>query len=141
MQRNKSEIVISHELQEWTSGGGQWGWLIVMAIGSAVHPVDLRNAECRPKTRADGVLGHRARKIGGAKPCRQREPRDRFEFVIDKEGCDAACWMLRVAEPIAAVESRSQQFVIALVETVHPQLQVVLRLVRAETDLAPTVSR
>src|SRR5215471_230696 len=80
--------------------------------------------------------------MSGAHPGRKREPGKRFEFVIEKESCEAAGGALTAGDrrsTAAVVEDCAEKFVILLIEGVDSRLKVVSRNVETEARLSPGV--
>src|SRR5487761_232598 len=57
-QRNEAQVLAGNESQQGSRRGQQWRRLIEMAVESAKHPIQARNAYRRPNPWACGVLGN-----------------------------------------------------------------------------------
>ena len=67
--------------------------------------------------------------MGGTDASGNSQPRERFEFVIEKKSCKTAGGMLTVGKRriAAVVKDRTEEFALLLVEAVQAQLKVVAR--------------
>src|SRR6202007_3054161 len=79
----------------------------------------------------------------GANAGRKREPGKRLELVVEKDGCQAAAWVLAVDERACAavIENRAEQFIVLLIESVKARLKTVSRHIGTEAYLSASVGR
>ena len=142
VERDESQIVAVRQLQQRARSGDERRRLIVVAIGSAEGPIKVRHIERNAEARANRALDDVAGKVSGTKASGERQPGERFEFVIEEERCHAAGEILGVREgrvAAAVMENRFQHLIVLLVEAVDTHLQIVLRFIGAETYLAAAV--
>src|SRR5579871_4700024 len=118
-----------------------------MTVECPKRPVQLGNVERSPKPRADRVLRDPAREMRWPHPGRERQPRYWLELVIHKERRQRSTRRLRIEKwrPAAirkiwisirrTVKQDSQLLIVVLMESVKPNLQIVLRKTGTQTDL------
>ena len=133
----ESATISAAEIDDGAGDGNQWRRLIVVAVKGAERPVEAGHVQGNAKARTNRVLSDSSGKVGGTDASGNSQPRERFEFVIEKKSCKTAGGMLTVGKRriAAVVEDRTEEFAVLLVEAVQAQLKVVSRHIGIEGDL------
>src|SRR5579864_7530576 len=90
IQSNEIQIIASGKLQQRTGSGDQRGRLIVLTVGGADSPIQLGNVQSCSETRADRVLSDVSGEMSRTQACRQGEPGNGLELIVDEQSCQAA---------------------------------------------------
>src|SRR6266851_1742451 len=154
VEGDESAIIFGAQLQQRPGCGQQRRRLIVVAVKRAESPAQARNRDCGPEARADRVFRDAAaRKMRGAEAGGEGQPGERFEFVVEEEGCQTAGSGLRIGERwtstirgigIAvsrAIEENAQTLIVILMESVKANLEIVPVEVCGKACLTPRIGR
>src|ERR1700722_17363351 len=103
----------------------------------------MRNVHRDAEARANGIFRDVSGEMRGAQAGGNRQPGERFEFVIEKKSIQAPRRMFGVSERrvAAIVEDDAEELGVLLVEAVQARLEIIFRDVCAKAHLAAGIRR